>query len=647
MSSLKEEDHTQDSLGNTIIKPSHKPNNQVPKHPKLTINDLPPEILIQIFTNLDPIYLNTLRLVCKNWNYIINDKELWMKSFQLRFNIPITSSSFPSLSQSLNWMNEYFTRLQVNKNWKRGISVHKTYQIINNEHRFNDITMVDFGMNKILTYDKRYNNISIGKLSDGKNQGFIPGSISGFLTDVLCFDINWNYLVTGMKNGEVILKNLYTSTSASQRSSVTKFDTMEDSPIMDIIMNKDLIISGSYNGNLRCWNLQGKVVKEFRLEEVIYNISSDFKKHIIVNTDRHIFVIDYQAEEIISKIDLGFIINENEPLEYDLLIRLKNKLDVDYGTKKVIICYKSHIQVFYFDNHSHREMKLDQNVEVIDSRFQIATSNKFFNRNTYVVGQDGLLYGNLLSDGSVIIWNVREDSVLITPITQIYPELDHKKYSHGLNHAIARHNLLEITSFAMNGTMLAIGGYNGLTNVYDVFTGKFIREISIKYPARFQHMHNSLVPISSIQLNPSQTDNNGIIICGDAVQYFEFGEIKQPPGKQPQRRQMQKSLNNRGKNESVKKIRDGLEDYDEEKHRQSHADRLLDKYNGNKYEDEDEELMMALALSESMNNSRDASQISVNESLLTPEELVGEGQQDEEEMDEELRRALELSLIEH
>ena len=59
-------------------------------------------------------------------------------------------------------------------------------------------------------------------------------------------------------------------------------------------------------------------------------------KHIIVNTDRHIFVINYQTEEIISKIDLGFIINENESIEYDLLIRLKNKLDVDYGTQKLL-----------------------------------------------------------------------------------------------------------------------------------------------------------------------------------------------------------------------------------------------------------------------------------------------------------------------
>ena len=30
----------------------------------------------------------------------------------------------------------------------------------------------------------------------------------------------------------------------------------------------------------------------------------------------------------------------NESIEYDLLIRLKNKLDVDYGTQKIIIKYR-------------------------------------------------------------------------------------------------------------------------------------------------------------------------------------------------------------------------------------------------------------------------------------------------------------------
>ena len=40
------------------------------------------------------------------------------------------------------------------------------------------------------------------------------------------------------------------------------------------------------------------------------------------------------------------------------------------------------------------------------------------------------------------------------------------------------------------------------------------------------------------------------------------------------------------------------------------------------------------------------SSISINESLLTPNDK-SQPEEDEQEMDEELRRALELSLIEH
>ena len=53
-----------------------------------------------------------------------------------------------------------------------------------------------------------------------------------------------------------------------------------------------------------------------------------------------------------------------------------------------------------------------------------------------------------------------------------------------------------------------------------------------------------------------------------------------------------------------------------------------------------------LALSESMNNSRDASEISINESLLTQTIKVNQKKMNKKWM-KELRRALELSLIEH
>lgn len=112
----------QDSLGNTIVNPSSSSCSTDLSHlPKSTIHDFPPELLIRIFTYLDPIYLNTLRLVCKQWNHTISDREVWMKSFQMSFNMSINSLSFPTISQSLNWLREYFTRLQVLKNWKKEI----------------------------------------------------------------------------------------------------------------------------------------------------------------------------------------------------------------------------------------------------------------------------------------------------------------------------------------------------------------------------------------------------------------------------------------------------------------------------------------------------------------------------------------------
>ena len=71
--------------------------------------------------------------------------------------------------------------------------------------------------------------------------------------------------------------------------------------------------------------------------------------------------------------------------------------------------------MFYFDNHnySHRELKLEKDIEVIDSHFQIAPQQVF--QQKYICSRTRwIVYGNLLSDGSVIIWNVREDSLLIT-----------------------------------------------------------------------------------------------------------------------------------------------------------------------------------------------------------------------------------------
>ena len=66
-------------------------------------------------------------------------------------------------------------------------------------------------------------------------------------------------------------------------------------------------------------------------------------------------------------------------------------------------------------------------------------------------------------------------------------------------------------------------------------------------------MQHSLVPITTIELNPNQLDNNGAIICGDTVQYFEFGEITGLRQKGSGQR-LQKQVNNGSNNKmSIKR----------------------------------------------------------------------------------------------
>ncbi|KAI3406384.2 hypothetical protein KGF56_000865 [Candida oxycetoniae] len=625
---------------------------------QLNINNLPDEILIQILSQLDPVVLNNLRLVCKKWNHVINDKETWMKSFQTRFGILPTSSSFPSVTNGTNWMNEYFTRLEIMRTWKRGTSVHQVYQLLSNEHKFNDETMCDFKMKKICIFDKRSGNICSGNLINGRNQSFIPG---GYDMDVLCYSMNWNYLVLGKSNGDIVLKNLATSTTSySHRVSLIKFqvssegDTTEGfelSPILSILINDFVdktgahtdVISGSYNGTLQAWNIHGKKKNEAKLDGTILNIKSDFSKYIVVNTVYSVYVLDFHTLAVINRVEIGFSIINDEEEEREHLVNLKNELDVDFAGRNIILSHKSTVQVFRFEGSGTKTLKLSNGVRIVCSQFQECLRNKLIYSNNFnIIGHDGLLYGHLLSDSSIIVWNVRDHTGFssITPQMRIYPEMNYRKISASIDNVIMRNDLMSVTSFALNGCVLAVSGYNGVTNIYDVFTGKLIREAGVKFPKRFSHFHNTLQKTDFIKLNPNQLESNGVIVCGDTVQYFQFGDLVEQRqsknltvGKKPKHL----NLGTHSKNESKKKIRDGIDEYNRQIYKECKTDELFDKYNGTSFDNEEEEMRVALAMSESEN-------LQSNKSSSIQFETNNDG--DVDDLDENLQIALQLSKIE-
>merc|ERR1712023_201439 len=160
----------------------------------------------------------------------------------------------------------------------------------NSELRIGGLTLCDFKMNKLAVFDQILGNISIGNLDSGKTQSFIPGMMN---MDILSYDMNFNYLVMGKKNGGIVVKNLIISTSLSQRDSVTNFDMGDDerSPVTSVVINANVdknggtidVLSGLLDGHVRCWTLHGKLRSKMRLDGPVINMKSDFTKHIIVN----------------------------------------------------------------------------------------------------------------------------------------------------------------------------------------------------------------------------------------------------------------------------------------------------------------------------------------------------------------------------
>lgn len=601
-----------------------------------TINELPYELLIKIFSNLDPIQLTSLRLVCRHWNQAVQDGETWSKSFTMKFG---TGRVFPSVTWSRFWMIEYFNRMKIYKKWNKGVGVHRIYQLINNEYGFVDKILTNFDTDKLLTFSKFNGNISISNLQNGKSQTFIPGNYN--FTQISAYLMNWSYLVVGRHSGELYLKNLITSTSSSAtRLSLIKLvgEDEASSPVLSTVMNSYVdkhkercdIISTTSN-EMRFWNLSGKNLVNIKLVDAVFRVKSDFRKLVVGVSSDSIYIMDFRTQEILQRIDHGLSIPLSEA--NNLFV------DVDFGDCSVVLSYYSVIKVYDFEGLKVRELPLPEGVVVEKSVMQTIPEHRG-HRDESIVGFDGVFMASVLSNDTVIVWNVRDEFLKVEIQCVIDPVFN--KYSPVISEDMPR-----ITAVALNSSVIVVGGYNGFCNVYNVFTGDYIKECSIKYPKKYTHMYTNVLPITDIQLNSDPKSTGGVIVVADVVQYFQFGENDTKttaPGATTTKKKL--NMGPLSSNNHLQHIKDQMEDYDIEEDTRRRKELLVDKYNGTKFEDEDEEMWIALAMSESYKPSTtddESLRLAIELSKL---EALHEQEVPEPELEEEqLRRILELSLL--
>lgn len=586
-------------------------------HSLATISDLPVEILIDIFRHLSPVDLRDIRMVCKKWFFAVSDKRTWIAAFHSRFK---TGQSFASVTGSERWLTEYFGRIALTKQWAKAKGKAHLYQLINSEYGVVNFTMADFKHDRLMTFCKALGSISMCSLTLGKNQVFIPEN--HLFTLICAYHANWSYLCVGRTSGEVYVKNLMTATaSGSNKMSITEFKNTE-LPIMGIRINTvtdrhkekcDMVYLDAQGTVFFC-SLGGRLLYAVALDDSALFLDTDFENYVVIVSVACVHWVDFHTGKLVLSFKHGWIFTESP-----------RACHVDFGDTNIVICHDE-VKVFHMTLSAASEepvsfARAPKDTQIIGGTMQ----NVERKRSSQIAGGDGLLYALTLSDGSVCIFNVRSSLGRIQFNTRIHPFKD-------LRSPVG---IEPYTKVAINSSVVAIGALADWVHIYDAHSGAYLRE-GIKVSRKLTRQ--GMAPILEMKFAPDGAA--GVVVSGDVVQYFHFGDNlvvpRKPKGPQ--------ATDTSSRREISQHIRLQIDDYDLHQHMLQERETMADKYNGTGFDTEQEELRMAMALSASYSETTTTPEDELEE-ILRISELANIEREGAE--DEVLRRVLELLMVDH
>jgi F-box and WD-40 domain protein 7 len=198
-----------------------------------SINDiLPSDVLLKVFTYSDPY---TVKSVCKKWFMITHKNDiLWKDWYNTKFNSIIYHGS---------WKEKYMKMYQLELNW-----INLKYNYIH----FNEcswLTSCSLNEDYLITTSK-WGIIKVWDLEKIKKKKFsnaLPKSFVGNLGPINCVNFNGDIIVSGSFNGSIKIWNL-------NSNYYIKMLTYHTEEIYCLHLYKDYIISGSRDTNIFIYN---------------------------------------------------------------------------------------------------------------------------------------------------------------------------------------------------------------------------------------------------------------------------------------------------------------------------------------------------------------------------------------------------------
>lgn len=607
-----------DSLGNTAV--------QAPRARHTTFSDLPDEVLAQVFLLMTPADLKDLRLVCRRWNATALDKRTWQAVFHNRLG---TGATFASVSRLARWLPEYFARVALLRRWAKAKAAARLYPFVASDAGLVSAVLTDFANDRLLTYSRLLGTVALCTLSTGKNQVFIPQSVE--LTDAQAYDVTWSHLCVGTARGGVYVKNLMVASLAALRRLSTQRLPYSGVP-QAVRLNKSASKAGqdvavvSADGQLTVWSLGLVLLATVDLRVPVVAMECDFATAAVVLTPTSVLVVDWASKTVQWELPHGLNLEEH-PAAFA----------VDFQDNNVLLAHGAEVHVLRWGlPWAVASCTTPEGLHVIRGTLQ----DLHVPRNTDLAGDDGRLWALTLADGSVAVYNVRLLGDTVDLKCHILPFRDDR----------TPQGLAQYTAVALSEAVVGIGVLADYIHFYDAHTGKYLRE-GTKVSRKLTR-HGPMA-ILKLVIGPGAS---GLVVSDDVTQYFSFGSdpvLAKKPNTPV--------VPEHNRKEASQIIRTQMDDYEWQEHVEQQNQKLADKYNGTRYDSEQDEYRMALALSASASESRvevvpdDDNDAELQEALLRSEhETTGwvdaptEGlSQREESEDDVMRRVLALSKVEH
>jgi len=292
------------------------------------ILNLPEELIIKIFSYLDPDTLNIVSWVCTSWNRIIRNEIIWKEAFLDRFEY----MPYEKVSEG-RWREEFTTRMNLIDLWKRGKPNVLEYRCM---YPMADIFYADFNRRRLYTGWLDQGIISISDPSTGRTERRHINLFGDFMPQpVSCVKIDKDHIFVGECGGRITkisnfkdkLKNLkHKKYSQRHEAAITCIEWL---PTFT-----RLVVTGSADGRIMLWD-----TKHDTRIAVLSSYYDTAITSIIINPKKYIIVGNLAGQIQIWNVNVFDLISTKKPSEDDQEIYLTMDYVIDMGNPIISLHY--------------------------------------------------------------------------------------------------------------------------------------------------------------------------------------------------------------------------------------------------------------------------------------------------------------------